>query len=187
MNGRGIVTTARAICFVCAFGCGLASINRSSAAFDTDDAIDRPVTIMLNAPSASATLAAVKASSADQTLRGNPMWGIPLELLRATRQRPLFSPSRRPPAAVSNAPVQAVKAVTAAATPEPTLSLVGTVVGGSEGYAVFINTTTHDVVRLKTGEGENGWFLRSVRKREAVLEKNDRVEVIALPPPDVPK
>src|ERR1700756_873862 len=29
---------------------------------------------------------------------GNPLWGIPLRVLTATRERPLFSPSRRPPA-----------------------------------------------------------------------------------------
>jgi general secretion pathway protein N len=64
----------------------------------------------------------------------------------------------------------------------PTLNLLGIVEGNGEAYAVFINTTTHDIVRLKTGEGEDGWVLRSVSGREAVVEKNDRTEVLELPP-----
>src|SRR5262245_45321462 len=33
----------------------------------------------------------------DRTLSGNPLWAIPLRQLPATRERPLFTPSRRPP------------------------------------------------------------------------------------------
>src|SRR5262245_28391744 len=32
--------------------------------------------------------------------RGNPLWAIPLELLSASRERPIFLPSRRPPAPI---------------------------------------------------------------------------------------
>jgi hypothetical protein len=72
--------------------------------------------------------------------------------------------------------------VAAPAEPEPVLNLLGTVAGNGEEYAVFINTTTHDVVRLKKGESEGGWILRSVGKRKVVLKKNDRTEVLQLPP-----
>src|ERR1700739_4453914 len=51
---------------------------------------------------------------------GNPLWGIPLRVLTATRERPLFSPSRRPPAppAVA-APAPPPRPVAAAKPPEP--------------------------------------------------------------------
>jgi hypothetical protein len=49
--------------------------------------------------------------------------------------------------------------------------------------AVFINNATREIVRLKTGEGHSGWILRSVKGREAVLEKNRRTVVLELPPP----
>jgi hypothetical protein len=49
------------------------------------------------------------------------------------------------------------------------------------GYAVFLNNITHDIVRLRTGEGEDGWILRSASTREVLLEKNDRTAVICLP------
>jgi general secretion pathway protein N len=115
----------------------------------------------------------------------NPLWAMPLGSLTATRQRPLFSPSRRPPAppAVAVAPVEPAKpAYTPPPAPEkPQLSLVGVVAGSSEGLAVFLNLATHDMVRLRIGEGHEGWVLHSVRAREAVLEKDHRTAVLALP------
>lgn len=117
------------------------------------------------------------ASGAEQ---GNPLWATPLEALHATRERPLFSPSRRPAM-----PVQRPQYVKAAPPPEPdqpALNLLGTIVGGSAGYAVLLNVATHTVIRLRTGEGENGWILRSVAAREAILEKDHRIAVIRLPP-----
>src|SRR5262245_13797637 len=42
--------------------------------------------------------------------RGNPLWAIPMSSLPVTRERPLFLPSRRPPAApaVAGPPVVTV-------------------------------------------------------------------------------
>jgi hypothetical protein len=178
MNGRGIFTAATAMCCAAGLACGFALANDSSANFDTDDAIDRPITTMVSPISAP--------EATDQALGGNPLWGIPLEVLNATRERPVFSPSRRPPmAAVISPPVKAAPPPPA---PEPTLNLLGTVKGNGEGYAILMDATTHNIVRLKMGDGEDGWILRSVKEREAVLEKNDRTEVLELPPiPGVPK
>lgn len=64
---------------------------------------------------------------------------------------------------------------------EPELNLLGVIVGGGEGYAVFLKNATHKVIRLKTGEDEDGWILRSVADREAVLEKNHRTAIVRLP------
>lgn len=113
----------------------------------------------------------------------NPLWRVPVDALHVTRERPLFSPSRRAPMpVVVSAPVSPIRAVVSPTTAEPTLSLLGIVAGKDEGFAVFINTTTHDIVRLKTGEGEHGWVLRSVSGREAVIENDDRTEILKLPP-----
>ncbi len=64
---------------------------------------------------------------------------------------------------------------------QPELNLLGVIVGSNEGYAVFLNKATHAVIRLKTGEDEDGWILRSVAEREAVLEKNHRTAIVRLP------
>jgi hypothetical protein len=120
------------------------------------------------------------------TVAANPLWAIPLSALTATRMRPLFTPSRRPPApVVASVPVAAPRPPpTPLALPQhPNLTLVGTVAGENEGVAVFIDTTTRDTVRLRTGEGHIGWILQSVERRAATLQKGDQTETLALPKP----
>jgi hypothetical protein len=63
------------------------------------------------------------------------------------------------------------------------LTLVGTVAGENESVAVFIDATTRDTVRLRTGEGHSGWILQSVERRAATLQKGDQTETLALPKP----
>jgi general secretion pathway protein N len=116
---------------------------------------------------------------------GNPLWGISLQSLRTTRERPLFTPSRRPPMppAVVAPRTEPAETVSLVEPEQPPLNLLGVVTGAAEGYAVFVNTTTHDIVRLKTGEGHDGWILQSVSGRAAVLAKNHRTAVVSLPLP----
>ena len=117
---------------------------------------------------------------------GNPLWAIPLATLSISRQRPLFTPSRRPPApppVVIAAPPQPVQPARA---PEPErlqLALIGTVVGSAESIGVFLDQPTQRLIRLKTGEEHAGWILRAVRPREVTLEKGARVEILSLPRP----
>jgi general secretion pathway protein N len=122
------------------------------------------------------------------TVAANPLWAIPLSALTATRARPLFTPSRRPPApVVASVPVAAPRPLPApppAVPQHPNLTLVGTVAGENEGVAVFIDTATRDTVRLRTGEGHSGWILQSVERRSATLQKGDQTEKLALPRPN---
>jgi len=119
---------------------------------------------------------------------GNPLWAIPLSSLTATRERPIFVPSRRPPAPVvaGPPPVQRVRPPPPPPPPpeRPKLALVGAVVGESEGIAVFVDQNTRDVLRLRTGENHQGWTLRSVKGREATLEKDRETMLLALPAPN---
>jgi hypothetical protein len=119
------------------------------------------------------------------TVAANPLWAIPLSALTATRTRPLFTPSRRPPAPiVASVPVAAPRPPPApppAVPQHPNLTLVGTVASENEGVAVFIDTTTRDTVRLRTGEGHSGWILQSVERSAATLQKGQQTETLALP------
>jgi general secretion pathway protein N len=118
--------------------------------------------------------------------RGNPLWAIPLKSLSATRERPIFLPSRRPfaPAVAGPPPAPPPPPPPAPADPErPRLALVGAVVGDSEGIAIFFDQTNQGIVRLRTGENHLGWILRSVRGREATLEKGRETVLLALPAP----
>jgi hypothetical protein len=118
---------------------------------------------------------------------GNPMWAISIKELSETRDRPIFTPSRRPPPpAVVERPYTPPPPPPRVEAPPPeplALSLLGTIAGESDGVALFMEKGSQEVVRLRTGESHKGWVLRSVQGREAMLEKGDRKETITLPAP----
>jgi len=122
---------------------------------------------------------------ADDRARGNPLWAIPLNSLTATRGRPIFSPSRRPaPPAIVAAPyVPPPRASTPLEPDRPQLMLVGTVTGDTEAFGIFLDQTANKIVRLKLGDLHGGWTLRQVRGREVMLQKNEEIIFLALPPP----
>jgi general secretion pathway protein N len=115
---------------------------------------------------------------------GNPLWSVPLSVLTATQERPIFSASRRPPPrAVVAPPVEqpAVPPPPLASVPEPPpLALIGAVVGDSDAIAVFVDRTTQKMVRLRQGESHAGWVLDTVLRREVTLKKDERSETIEL-------
>ena len=120
---------------------------------------------------------------------GNPLWAIPLSVLTATQERPIFSASRRPPQrAVAAPPVNQVSAPPpkAAAPERPSLALIGAVVGEGDAIAVFLDQASQKIVRLHQGESHGGWELSSVQPREVTLRKADRTEVLALKRQDGP-
>jgi hypothetical protein len=126
------------------------------------------------------TLRRSQSPSLDDISPGNPLWAIPLETLSTTLERPLFSPSRRPPPLVVGAPhAPPPRRPLKPAEPErPPLTLVGTVVGKTDGFGIFIDTSTNAIVRLKTGGAFQGWLLRSVRGREVTLKKGNRITLL---------
>jgi general secretion pathway protein N len=117
-------------------------------------------------------------------LSGNPLWSVPLSVLTVTRERPLFSPSRRPPRLATLAP-PVEQAVAPPPTPpaepdRPPLALIGAVVGDGDAIAVFLDRSNQKIVRLRQGDSHAGWQLSSVQGREVTLKKADRSEVLAL-------
>jgi hypothetical protein len=132
--------------------------------------------------------APARGSLPDAERAGNPLWAIPLNQLTSTRERPIFSPSRRPPPpVVVNRPFVPPPPPPPPPPPKPpehpSLELLGTIAGEGEGLALFMETTSQMVVRLRTGEAHEGWVLRSVHGREAKLEKDNRTETVTLPDP----
>jgi general secretion pathway protein N len=117
---------------------------------------------------------------------GNPLWAVPLNSLNAIRERPIFSPSRRPPAVAIPyvAPAQPAPVPTPVVEAErPAVTLVGTVIHDSESIAIFLDANTQAAVRVKLGDQYSGWVLRSVQPRAVVFEKDQRAETFALPAP----
>ncbi len=120
---------------------------------------------------------------------GNPLWSVPLSVLTATQERPIFSASRRPPPrAVAGPRIEPVIApVAKPAEPErPALLLIGAVVGDSDAIAVFLDRTNQGIVRLRAGDSHAGWVLDSVLPREVTLKKADQTEVLVLQRQDGP-
>ncbi|MGH6727933.1 MAG: hypothetical protein ACREB8_15530 [Pseudolabrys sp.] len=153
----------------------------ASAATPADDGT------LVDAGRGTISLDRVPASGAAERAQiGNPLWAIPLATLSVTRERPLFTPSRRPPAPAVVAvppPVQPKPVLRPVAQEHLNLTLIGTVVGNNEGIGVFLDQATHNFVRLKTGQAHAGWTLRSVKAREATLEKDHRTETLSFPVP----
>jgi len=147
-----------------------------------------------NAAAAKPTNAAAPptAPSAEHVPSANPLWTVPLSRLTATRERPLFSPSRRPPP-----PVVVAKAAPPPPPPppkppeleKPPLTLTGTILGAAgEGIGFFTMLSDLKPLRLKVGEDHKGWILREVRQRQAVLEKSGQGNaVLELPRRDLNK
>jgi general secretion pathway protein N len=128
-------------------------------------------------------LAGPRRDLAKLPVSGNPLWSVPLSVLTATQERPIFAASRRPPPrAVTGPRIEAVEvAAPKAAEPEhPALALIGAVVGDNDAIAVFLDRTNNGIVRLRAGASHAGWVLSSVSRREVTLRKDDQTEVLVL-------
>lgn len=125
-----------------------------------------------------AAINTAKATKQDPGAGDNALWSTPLTSLAATRERPIFSPTRRaPPAPFKSVPAQAPSAA------QPPLALVGAIAGEDEGIAILLDGTTKTIIRMKTGESRAGWTLQAVKAREAILQKDQKTAVLVLLPP----
>jgi general secretion pathway protein N len=115
----------------------------------------------------------------------NPLWAIPLTTLSTTRERPILSASRRPPPpAVAQLTVtKPPPAPKPARVERPRLSLVGTIAGSDQSFAIFVDQATKAVLRLKIGEDYQGWRLSAVQGRETTLMRDQQTIMLSLPQP----
>jgi hypothetical protein len=167
----------------------------ASATAIPSDALDSDISDTAHSPQVPAvsvapsepvtTVRAVASPAAPaHTPSANPLWAIPLSQLSETRDRPIFSPSRRPP------PVAAVAESAPVKLPPrkreirpPPLSLVGTIAGDDESFGIFLDQSTKAALRLKVGEDYQGWKLQAIRGREVTMQKDEQAAVLSLPEP----
>jgi type II secretory pathway component PulC len=93
----------------------------------------------------------------------------PLENLEATRERPLFSPKRRP-----DAEGPAETPVVEESPENLPFELTGVVIGSDMSVAILRNRDTQETVRLRQGENLEAWSLQEVATRHVVLRQEDR-------------
>jgi general secretion pathway protein N len=114
----------------------------------------------------------------------NPLDALRLEDLAATRTRPLFAPTRRPP------PPPAAR-IEAAPRPEPSpvvakpppFELIGAVVGERESYAVLRRRGSEKATRFRLGDDADGWRVDAIGLRAVTLAREGRTQSLALAPP----
>ena len=103
----------------------------------------------------------------------------PVEEFAAIQERPLFSPTRRPP----------VQGAAAAAAPEPELqvTLVGVIISSEEQIAIVRLKDAGRFARLSVGDSFQGWILDSIEPSRITFRRGDVEEQIELtydvPPP----
>jgi hypothetical protein len=128
----------------------------------------------------SIALAADAASPADQSGAGleNPLASRTLDILSATRDRPLFAPSRRPP----QPPAAVYRLAEAApiAVPPPSVVLLGIVTEGSGAHAMVRTDASDKVVRARLGDQIGGWKVTEIEPRRLVLSNDNRSVSFAL-------
>jgi general secretion pathway protein N len=123
----------------------------------------------------------------------NPLQSIPLSSLSATRERPLFSATRRPPpaapapeAARAPEPVEATPVKQPENDPPPPLALIGTITGTGRPVAILFNRASRTVSQVREGDEELGWRITVVSARSAVAEKDGNTVTLDLPRPTDP-
>lgn len=161
-----------------ALDAGMLDDTRLSGPVLTSPPPSEPVTSVRVAPSPAPT---------SRPLSANPLWGIPLKTLSNTRDRPVFSPSRRPPPAdvaepAESKPTPPPPSRKAEIEPPP-LSLVGTIAGDDESFGIFLDQSTKAALRLKIGDDFQGWKLRTINGREVTMEKDEQGALLTLPRP----
>jgi hypothetical protein len=115
------------------------------------------------------------ASSAGGVL-ANPLATHAIEQLSATRERPLFSPARRPPDPPPAPVVQRIEPTPPP--PAPSVVLVGTVTEADGARAIVRSGTA--TIRLRMGDEIGGWKVTEIETRRLVLSLDDRSAAFTL-------
>jgi hypothetical protein len=112
---------------------------------------------------------AVSVKSDDAAARSEP--ALPtLDELTETRERPLFSSTRRPPD-IEPAPQAAAPITEGASMP---FELVGIALGADVSAAIFRNTDSKEETRIAKGGKIGSWNLEDISERAVVLRGNDK-------------
>jgi general secretion pathway protein N len=134
------------------------------------------IAVLLLAPASALTAdrppdAAVEPGAAPPS----PLAGQPLDRLSATRDRPLFSPTRRPPP-----PPPPVVHSPEPPPPPPNVALFGVVMDGDEARAIVRAGPATGVMRVRVGDDIGGWKVVQIEGRSLVLALADRLATFTM-------
>jgi hypothetical protein len=118
---------------------------------------------------------------------GNPLWTVPLSALSSTRDRPLFSASRRPPVVALPVVAPRVQKQEVLAPPppdRPLLTLIGTIVSRQASVAMLQGSNAETISRLRIGQENDGWRVQGISLRSVTVEKGQQSVELKLPRPN---
>ena len=128
--------------------------------------------LVLFSPMALAADASEPSNPPSEAAAANPLAAWSLDRLSATRERPLFAPSRHPPPPPP-APVVA-RREEAPPAPPPSLVLLGIITEGKTARAMVRTDASSKVVRARLGDDIGGWKVTQIEPRRLVLSNDDR-------------
>jgi hypothetical protein len=105
----------------------------------------------------------------------SPLAAHPLDALSATRDRPLFSPGRRPPA-----PPPVAVVPQAPPPPPPSVTLFGVIMDGNEARAIVQAGAAKQVRRVRIGDDIDGWKVTQIEGRHLVLSLDSRMATFTM-------
>jgi len=97
---------------------------------------------------------------------------VPLERFRAIVERPLFSPTRRPPPSQAAEPDERPRQ----------FQLKGVVVSAREQYALIVSQSTGKSYNVRTGDVVEGWRVERITGESAALSKDGVETLVRLVP-----
>ncbi|GLK80170.1 hypothetical protein [Methylopila turkensis] len=122
----------------------------------------------------------------------NPLQSLGAASLTGFRDRPLFTPSRRPPPAPvadeAPAPLEEAAAPEPPPAVQPSLRLTGVIEGPDESVAVIEELGSKQVSQLRLGDMLDGWLVTAIDPAALRLTLGEREEEYRLfdPKPDAP-
>ena len=133
--------------------------------------------VVLSCIVSSASCALAQPSDQSTGTLANPLEAQPLDRLSATRERPLFSPTRRP---IPPPPPPPPEAAPVAVVPQPpNVQLFGIVVD-DEGARAIVRSGAEKVDRVQIGDDIGGWKVSQIEGRRLVLSLDGRFATFTL-------
>ena len=105
----------------------------------------------------------------------SPLAAQPLERISSTRDRPLFSPTRHPPA-----PPPVVAVAPPPPPPPPDVALLGVVMDGEDARAVVRAGPAAKIQRVGIGDDIGGWKVGQIEARQLVLLLDGRTATFTM-------
>ncbi len=133
--------------------------------------------VVLSCIVSSATRAHAQASEQTVGTLANPLEVQPLDRLSATRERPLFSPTRRPTPPPPPPPPEA--APVAVVPQPPNVQLFG-IVMDDQGARAIVRAGSEKVDRVQIGDDIGGWTVSQIEGRRLVLSLDGRFATFTL-------